>query len=207
MKAPANERDMDEKYYFCHSKRKQMHKTMGNITLHDKEFRPYIPAAEIDRVIAEMAERMNRDLQDARPLFVSVLNGSFMFTSDLLKHITIPGTEISFVKMASYEGTTSSGKVSELIGLREDITGRTVVILEDVIDSGQSMAHLLSALQEQAPARIVVATLFHKPDAARCHVPVDYAGITLGNDFIVGRGLDYNGLGRNFPDLYIINQK
>ena len=127
-----------------------------------------------------------------------------MFTSDLLKQITIPGTQISFVKFTSYEGTASSGKIHELIGLKEDITGRTVVILEDIIDTGRSMSHLLEYLKTQNPKRILVATLFHKPQAAVCHVPIDYAGITLGNEFVVGRGLDYDGLGRNYPDLYII---
>lgn len=178
---------------------------MENITLHDKEFRPFIKAAEIDRVISEMAGRMNQELQSEKPLFLSILNGSFMFTSDLIKQITIPGTQISFVKVASYTGTCSSGEIKELIGLKEDITGRTVVILEDIIDSGRSMTHLLEYLHGKNPKRVVVATLFHKPKAAVCQVPIDYSGITLENDFVVGRGLDYDGLGRNFPDLYILN--
>lgn len=178
---------------------------MENITLHDKEFRPFIKAAEIDRVISEMAGRMNQELQSEKPLFLSILNGSFMFTSDLIKQITIPGTQISFVKVASYTGTCSSGEIKELIGLKEDITGRTVVILEDIIDSGRSMSHLLEYLNGKNPKRVVVATLFHKPKAAVCQVPIDYSGITLENDFVVGRGLDYDGLGRNFPDLYILN--
>lgn len=177
---------------------------MGNIILHDKEFCPFISADGIDMAISKIAGQMNRDLHNARPLFLSILNGAFMFTSDLLKQITIPGTQISFVKFASYEGTASSGKIHELIGLKEDITGRTVVILEDIIDTGRSMSHLLEYLKTQNPKRILVATLFHKPQAAVCHVPIDYAGITLGNEFVVGRGLDYDGLGRNYPDLYII---
>ena len=178
---------------------------MKNIILHDKEFRPFICAEKIDQVIANMAERMNKDLNKEAPLFLSILNGSFMFTSDLIKQITIPGTQISFIKVASYAGTCSSGEVKELIGLKEEIKNRTVVILEDIIDSGRSMSHLLIYLATKNPRRVVVATLFHKPKAAICQVPIDYSGIELENDFVVGRGLDYDGLGRNYPDLYILN--
>lgn len=177
---------------------------MGNIILHDKKFRPFIEAEKIDQVIADMAKQMNQDLKNAEPLFLSILNGSFMFTSDLIKQITIPGTQISFVKVASYTGTSSSGEIKELIGLKEDITGRTVVILEDIIDSGRSMKHLLEYLASKNVGHVVVATLFHKPKAAICNVPIDYKGIELENDFVVGRGLDYDGLGRNYPDLYIL---
>mgnify|MGYP004661926115 FL=1 len=178
---------------------------MKNITLLDKEFRPLIEAEKIDLAISNMAASMNKDLDGEAPLFLSILNGSFMFTSDLIKQITIPGTQISFIKVASYSGTNSTGEVKELIGLKEDIQGRTIVILEDIIDSGRSMTHLLEYLHSKNPRKIVVATLFYKPKAAVFKVPIDYIGITLENDFIVGRGLDYEGLGRNFPDLYILN--
>lgn len=179
---------------------------MGNIQLHDKRFRPFIGADAIDDAIARMATQMNIGLKDDAPLFLGILNGSFMFVSDLMKHITIPGTQISFVKVASYSGTRSSGEVQELIGLTEEISGRTVVILEDIIDSGRSMSHLLCYLHARKPRKIIVATLFFKPAALVCPVPVDYCGLELGNDFIVGRGLDYNGLGRNYPDLYILDE-
>lgn len=178
---------------------------MKTVTLHDKTFRLLLSAADIDRAIAGMAERMNRELRDARPLFLVILNGAFMFASDLIKQITVPGTQISFVKVASYSGTRSSGEVRELIGLNEDLAGRTVVILEDIINTGRSMAHLLDHLRGKHPDRLLVATLFHKPAAAECHIPVDYCGFPLDNDFIVGRGLDYDGLGRNLPDLYVLN--
>ena len=174
---------------------------MKNITLKDKTFRPFIGSEEIDRVITHMAQEINKDLREDEPLFLSILNGSFMFTSDLIKQITIPGTQISFVKVASYCGTCSSGEIKELIGLKEDIQGRTVV------DSGRSMSHLLQYLSAKKPKKIVVATLFHKPKAAVCQVPIDYTGISLENDFVVGRGLDYDGLGRNYPDLYILDEK
>ena len=180
---------------------------MKNITLKDKTFRPFVGAEEIDRVITHMAQEINKDLREDEPLFLSILNGSFMFTSDLIKQITIPGTQISFVKVASYCGTCSSGEIKELIGLKEDIQGRTVVILEDIIDSGRSVSHLLQHLSAKKPKKIVVATLFHKPKAAVCQVPIDYTGISLENDFVVGRGLDYDGLGRNYPDLYILDEK
>lgn len=179
---------------------------MANIKLHDKEFKPFIKAEEIDRVIAKMAGQMNKDLKDSQPLFLSILNGSFMFTSDLIKQITIPGTTISFVKVASYSGTTSSGEVKELIGLKEDITGKNIVILEDIIDSGKSMSHLLQYLKSKNAGQVVVATLFYKPKALVCPVNIDYCGIELENDFVVGRGLDYDGLGRNYPDLYILQE-
>lgn len=179
---------------------------MVNIKLHDKEFMPFIKAEEIDRVIEKMAEQMNKDLKDSQPLFLSILNGSFMFTSDLIKQITIPGTAISFVKVASYSGTASSGEVKELIGLKEDITGKTVVILEDIIDSGKSMNHLLQYLKSKNVKRVIVATLFYKPKALVCPLNIDYYGIELENDFVVGRGLDYDGLGRNYPDLYILQE-
>ena len=178
---------------------------MKNIILHDKKFRPLISSSTIDQVITKMAIQMNKDLAHDKPLFLSILNGSFMFTSDLIKQITIPGTRISFVKMASYSGICSSGDIKELIGLKEEITGRTVVILEDIIDTGKSMAHLLKYLQTRNPQKIIIATLFYKPKATVCEIPLTYKGIELENDFVVGRGLDYDGLGRNYPELYILN--
>lgn len=179
---------------------------MKKIKLHDKEFTSFIPAAEIDQAIEQIAVQMNKELYNDAPLFLSILNGSFMFTSDLLKLITIPGTEVCFMKVASYSGVCSTGEVKELIGLNKDIAGRTVVILEDIIDSGKSMNHLIQLLQQKNPAKIKVATMFFKPKAIVCPVPVDYCGMELENDFIVGRGLDYDGLGRNYPDLYILSK-
>lgn len=178
---------------------------MENIKLHDKEFRPFIDAVKIDEAIARIAKQINKDLKDKQPLFLSILNGSFMFTSDLLKLITIPGTEVSFVKIASYAGISSTGEVKELIGLKEDLSGRTVVIVEDMIDSGKSMMHLIEFVKQKNPAHVVIVTMFFKPKALVCPVAIDYCCLELGNDFVVGRGLDYNGLGRNYPDLYILN--
>lgn len=180
---------------------------MKKVKLHDKVFKLFIESSAIDLAIAGLAQRLNHDLKNEKPLFLSVLNGSFMFTSDLIKQIDIPGTEISFMKIASYAGTCSTGKIQELIGCDKKLTNRTVVILEDMIDSGKSMAYLLRLLQEQQPARIVVTAMFYKPKALVCDVPVDYYALSLENDFVVGRGLDYDGLGRNFPDLYILDKE
>lgn len=177
------------------------------IKLHDKEFRLLIEAAAIDMAISGIAQRLNRDLKDSKPLFVSALNGAFMFTSDLLKQIHIEGTEVSFVKVSSYEGTHSTGKITELIGLTEEISGRTVVILEDMIDTGKSIDFMIKQLQKSKPEKIVVVSMLYKPQALQHDINVDYYALSLGNDFVVGRGLDYDGLGRNLPDLYIIDKE
>lgn len=178
---------------------------MKKIKLHDKEFRLFIEASAIELAVKGLAQRLNRDLKDEQPLFLSILNGAFMFTSDLLKQITIPGTEVSFIKIASYAGTCSTGTVRELIGFHKNIEGRTIVILEDMIDSGKSMAYLLDLLKARKPRKIYVVTMFYKPKALTCKIPVDYYALSLENDFVVGRGLDYDDLGRNLPDLYILD--
>ncbi len=177
---------------------------MKTVKLHDKTFQMFIEASAIDEAIENMAEQMNQELKNDSPLFISVLNGSFMFTSDLLKHITIPGTEVSFVRISSYAGTSSTEEVRELIGLQDDISGRNVVILEDIIDSGRSMVHLIDMIKQRNPKQILVSALFYKPEAITCPIEIDYCSMELENDFVVGRGLDYNGLGRNLPDLYIL---
>lgn len=179
---------------------------MKKVKLHDKEFELLLDSTVIDQAISRVANQINVDLQEERPLFLSILNGSFMFTSDLLKQITIPGTEICFMKISSYSGTCSTGKINEVIGLNKNIQGRTVVIVEDMIDSGKSMSYLIDYLKSKNPHSVKVATMFYKPKALICPVPVDYCAIELENDFVVGRGLDYNDLGRNYPDLYILSQ-
>ena len=178
---------------------------MKKVKLHDKEFELLIDAATIDQAIAKVANEINKDLKDTKPLFLSILNGSFMFTSHLLKQITIPGTEICFMRIASYEGTSSTGKIKELIGCNVNLTDRTIVILEDMIDSGRSMTYLIDYLKGKNPKAIKVATMFYKPKALTHPVTVDYCALELENDFVVGRGLDYDGLGRNYPDLYILS--
>ncbi|MDR1756815.1 MAG: hypoxanthine phosphoribosyltransferase [Culturomica sp.] len=179
---------------------------MQSITLHDKTFELFLEAPVIDRAIGKMAEQMNRELAGSNPLFLGILNGAFMFASDLMKQITIPGSELCFLKIASYRGTSSGGEIRELIGLDRDPAGRTVVILEDVVDTGKSMQYLLELLKQKEVETIRVASLFFKPKSLICQVPVDYYGLELENDFVVGRGLDYDGLGRNLPDLYKLSK-
>ncbi len=176
---------------------------MNTIQIKDKQFKTFIPEADILKEVARVAGEINADLVDANPLFVSVLNGSFMFTADLMKCLTIP-CEISFVKLASYAGTSSTGKVKELVGLNEDIAGRTVVIVEDIVDTGLTMKRLIETLQAQRPKEIRIATLLLKPDKLKVDLDIRYVAMRIPNDFIVGYGLDYEGLGRNYRDIYSV---
>jgi hypoxanthine phosphoribosyltransferase len=178
---------------------------MESITLQDKNFRTYIPYKEIDKAISRIALQLNRDLKEEdRPVFLSILNGSFMFTADLMKKIDL-NCEITFVKLASYSGTRSTGTVKEVLGLCDDITGRTVVVLEDIVDSGSTIANLLNDLRKRNPKQIKICTLLFKPAAYKADIPIDYACIEIPNDFVVGYGLDYNNLGRQYKDLYVID--
>jgi hypoxanthine phosphoribosyltransferase len=144
------------------------------------------------------------ELKDKKPLFLSVLNGSFMFASDLMKKITID-CEISFVKVASYNGISTSGSIKSLIGLNEDIKGRTIVIIEDIVDTGLTIESVVKQLELMEPAEIKIATLLYKPEAYRKKLQLDYVAIVVPNDFLVGYGLDYDGLGRNLPDIYVLD--
>ncbi|TKG88615.1 hypoxanthine phosphoribosyltransferase [Puteibacter caeruleilacunae] len=174
---------------------------MKTIQVLDKKFETFIPYEKIEGAIKEMAAKMNEDLKGKEPVFISVLNGAFMFAADLFKNLDFDA-EISFVKMASYHGTNSSGSVKHLIGLNENLEGRTCVILEDIVDTGFSMDNILDQLSAFRPKEIKVATLLFKPKALKKDVPLDYVGLEIGNDFIVGFGLDYNGRGRNLKDIY-----
>ncbi|MFO8000142.1 MAG: hypoxanthine phosphoribosyltransferase [Marinilabilia sp.] len=178
---------------------------MKRIKLLDKTFVLSIPASDIKRALWEMAVKMNDELRDKNPLMICILNGSFMFSADLMKLIDFP-CEISFVKLSSYQGTGSTGNVKQLIGLSEDITDRTVVLLEDIVDTGTTMDSLVGQLQSQGPADVKVATLLYKPEACKREVKLDYIGMHIPNDFIVGYGLDYNGYGRNLPDIYTVTE-
>lgn len=171
------------------------------VTIHDKSFSLYLPEAEILGDIHRVAEQLNADYASKKPIFVAILNGSFMFAADLLKEITIP-CEISFVKVASYENTSSTGQVKGLLGLKEDIADRHVILLEDIVDTGNTMASLLKSLGEKGPASLEVATLLQKPECLEHDIAVKYVGRAIPNDFVVGYGLDYNGLGRNLKDIY-----
>jgi hypoxanthine phosphoribosyltransferase len=177
---------------------------MSKVTLKDKTFRVNIPATEINKAVGEIAHRINTELKDKKPLFLAVLNGSFMFASDLMKKLTID-CEISFVKVASYHGTSTSGSVKQLIGLNEEIRGRTIVIIEDIVDTGLTIEAVVNQLEEMQPAEIRIATLLYKPEAYRKRIELDYVAIVVPNDFLVGYGLDYDGLGRNLPDIYVLD--
>lgn len=174
---------------------------METIQVWDKKFSISIPAADIRREVRRVAVEITRDYEGQTPVFLAVLNGSFVFASDLLREVELP-CEICFVKLASYEGLNTSGKVRELIGLNVDLTGRPVIILEDIVESGFTMAHMLQTLQGQNPYSIAICTLLQKPEMLRVQINVDYCCFRIPNDFVVGYGLDYNGFGRNSKDIY-----
>lgn len=176
---------------------------MNKVKVLDKTFEEKIPHAKIQEAVARIAADLDRELMENDPIFLAVLNGAFIFASDLFKMLQMP-CSISFVKMASYEGDQSSGKVKELIGLTDDLEGRDVVIIEDIIDSGLTMKSLLATLKLKKPKSIKIATLLFKPDAFKGEYSIDHIGISIPNDFIVGYGLDYNGHGRNLRNIYTL---
>lgn len=176
---------------------------MEIIHIKDKDFKVSIPEEEILKQVDRVATEINRDLAGKNPLFLAVLNGSFMFASDLMKRITIP-CEISFVKLASYQGVTSTGVVRDVIGINENLTGRTIVIVEDIIESGTTMLHMLETLGTYSPESVHIATLLVKPEKLKVDLDIKYAAMNIPNDFIVGYGLDYDGFGRNYKDIYTV---
>jgi hypoxanthine phosphoribosyltransferase len=179
---------------------------MKQLTLHDKTFRISISEAEIDAKVQAMADKINADYatpQGTVPLFMAVLNGSFMFAANLMKRINFL-CEISFVKLASYHGERSSGKVTELIGISDALVGRDIIVVEDIVDTGNTYEALVSTLMRHQPQSVKIATMLLKPEVYKKSLPIDYAAMNIPNDFIVGYGLDYNGLGRNLPDIYTI---
>ena len=182
---------------------KLMNLCMETIQIKDKRFRISIPEEEIKARVKAVAEQINRDMADKNPLFLCVLNGSFIFAADLMREITIPST-ISFVKLASYEGTISTGKVHEVIGLNESITGRTVVIVEDIVDTGRTMQRMMEQLGTRNPASVHICSLFVKPSKLEEPLDIDYVAFSIPDDFIVGYGLDYDQQGRNLKHVYTI---
>jgi hypoxanthine phosphoribosyltransferase len=172
----------------------------------DKYFKPYMSGKEIADIVASLAKQLNHDLRDKDPLFLGVLNGSFIFASDLLRAIDFDA-QISFIKMSSYSGTSTTGTVKQLIGINEDLTGRTVVIVEDIVETGISMEKLLALLREKNPADIKICTLFFKPGKFQKDFKIDYIGKSIGDDYIVGYGFDYNGYGRNLDQIYVIDNQ
>lgn len=176
---------------------------MPTIQIKDKLFKPYLTAEEIDKAVSQVAEKINSDFKGQKVLFLSVLNGSFMFASDLLKKIDLE-CEISFVKLASYSGTSSTGKVKKLIGLMQSLEDLNVIIIEDIIDTGNTLDKLLPTLQAENPKSLSLCTLLFKPEAFKAAFKIEYVGLEIPNKFIVGYGLDYDQLGRNLADIYQI---
>ena len=176
---------------------------MDTVKIKDKSFRVSIPEAEIKERVKALAEQMSKDLEGKNPIFLGVLNGSFVFAADLMREMTIP-CEISFVKLASYQGTTSTGKVQEVLGINENLSGRTVVIVEDIVESGQTMKQMIESLGTRNPESVRICTLFFKPEKLKEDLNLDYVAFSIPDDFIVGYGLDYDGLGRELKDVYTI---
>jgi len=174
---------------------------MQVIRVHDKQFEPYLTAEEIALRIKMVAQQLNQDYAGKKPLFIAILNGSFMFASDLFKEINIDA-EICFIKLASYKGTKSTGHVITAIGLDMDIIGREIIIIEDIVDTGKTLSEFLPQIHHQQPASVKIVALLQKPDAMVYPVKIDYLGFTIPNKFVVGYGLDYDGLGRNIREIY-----
>ncbi len=176
---------------------------MKRIKVLDKEFGISIPSERIQNRIQELAFEISRDLKDQDPVFIAILNGSFMFASDLFKKISIDA-QITFLKLASYQGTSASGTVKQLIGLNQEIKNQNIVILEDIVDTGSTLDTIMRQLSGYQPASVRVAALLYKPDSCKAEIPLDYIGFSIPNQFIIGYGLDYNGYGRKYQDIYTL---
>lgn len=175
------------------------------IQVKDKTFQIFIPQSELAERIGAAAERISQEYEGKNPLFVAILNGAFMFAADLLKRVTIP-CQITFVKVASYQAMHSTGQVKDLIGLSEDLAGRHVIVLEDIVDTGITMQQIITSLKAKNPASVKTAVLLFKPEALQQEVPLDYVCFEIANRFVVGYGLDYDGYGRNLPNLYVLKE-
>lgn len=176
---------------------------METLQVKDKKFAVSIPEREILRQVKRVAEEINRDYAGREPLFLAVLNGSFIFAADLMREVRL-AAQVSFVKLASYEGTSSTGGVSEVIGLNADVEGRDIVIVEDIIDSGLTMRHLTEMLAKRHPRSVEICSLLVKPENLKVDLDIRYRCFDIPNDFILGYGLDYDGYGRNTRDIYTV---
>lgn len=193
-------------YYFRNFAENKELRKMSRVTILDKTFETSIPETEILERVKRVAEQINKDMAGKNPLFLAVLNGSFIFAADLMRFINIP-SEISFVKLASYEGTTSTGEIKEVIGLNEDISGRDVIIVEDIVDTGSTMKRMLETLGTRNPRSLHICTLLLKPGKLAVPLNVEYVAMEIPNDFIVGYGLDYDQQGRSLRDIYTLVQE
>lgn len=178
---------------------------MSVIQVIDKKFKPYLSAAQISERIKAVASQINKDYEGKKPIFIAILNGSFMFASDLFKEITVEA-EICFIKLASYKGTKSTGNVITSIGLDEPLKDRHVIIIEDIVDTGNTLNKFLPQLHNQQPASLKIAALLHKPEALEHPLVIDYLGFSVPNIFLLGFGLDYDGLGRNLAEIYQLTE-
>ncbi len=176
---------------------------MSTIKLHDKYFEPYLSKEKIESITQSLVDQIAKDCKDDVPIFIGILNGSFMFVADFIRKYP-RACEVSFVKMASYKGVKSTGSVTELVGINEDLTGRTVVILEDIIDTGNTLQKIYEIFKDKKVGKLKIATLFFKPDVFKKELPIDYIGLSIPDKFIVGYGLDYDNLGRNIDSIYKI---
>ena len=174
---------------------------MPVIKIHDKEFEIYLPEEKIQEKVKELAALINKDYSGKQPLFIAILNGSFMFAADLFKSLSI-NAELCFIKLASYKGMKSSGKVVTSIGLEEDLFGKDIIIVEDIVDTGKTLHNFLPKLVHQQPKSMRIVTLLHKPEATEYPLQIDYIGFKIPDRFVVGYGLDYDGLGRNLKEIY-----
>ena len=178
---------------------------MKKIKLKDKNFQLFIDSKELNNSIESLSNKINQDYSDREPIFLCVLNGAFVFAAELIKRFNHE-CQVSFVKLSSYQGVQSSGTINSLIGLNEDIKEKDVIIVEDIVDTGQTIANIVENILNKNPRSIEVATLLYKPKSYQKQIPIKYKAIEIGNDFIVGFGLDYNGLGRNLEEIYIIEK-
>ncbi len=176
---------------------------MKRVTIKDKTFEVSMPEAQIKARIKELAQQISKDMEGRNPLFLAVLNGAFVFAADLMREMTIP-CEISFVKLASYQGTTSTGKIKEVLGINEDLHGRTVIILEDIVETGLTIKRMIESLGTRNPESVHICTLFFKPDRLQEDLDMEYVAFRIPNDFILGFGLDYDQQGRGLKDLYTL---
>ena len=176
---------------------------MGRVKILDKTFETSISETVIKQRVKELAQQISRDMEGKNPLLLGVLNGSFVFVADLMREITIP-CEVSFVKLASYQGVTSTGKVREVLGINEDLNGRHVIIVEDIVDTGRTMKQMIESLGTRQPASVRICTLFVKPEKLEVQLNIDYAAFSIPNDFIVGYGLDYDQQGRHLKEIYTL---
>ena len=176
---------------------------MKSIKIKDKEFVPMISEAEIKERVKAVAQQISKDMEGKNPLLLAVLNGSFVFAADLMREITIP-CEISFVKLASYQGTTSTGKVKEVIGINEDLSGRTIIIVEDIVESGLTMKRMIESIGTRNPESVNICTLLLKPDRLKTDLDIKYVAFSIPNDFILGYGLDYDQQARGSKDIYVL---